>query len=201
MATLSHLMLDLETIDNSYTSAILSIAAVPWNPDTGAFAKKNYFYEVINLQSCFDKGLTAGGDTIEWWFHQSENARMEAIGKNKDKLTLPQALIKFELFLNTYKTLDNKGYKIWGNSARFDIGILANAYKVCNLPIPWSFRNERDVRTLVQIIPDLKTKTKFTGVRHNPVDDCKHQIKYCSKIWRKINGKQTQQKTTSKKAS
>lgn len=192
---LTHLMLDIETVDNTNTSAILSIAAVPWNPETGAFATKNYFYEVINLQSCFDVGLTAGGDTIEWWFDQSREARMAALGlgtngeRKKEKLSLIQALVKFELFLNAQKTATGKGYIIWGNSARFDIGIVANAYKACKLPMPWSFRNERDVRTLVHLSPSSKTKTQFIGTKHNPVDDCKYQIKYCSKAWRKINVK------------
>ena len=209
MANLNHIMVDIETVDNTVTSAMLSIAAVPWNPSNGSYARKNFFYEVINLDSCFQKGLTAGGETIAWWFKQSKDARLMALGLGenhesiKDPLNLTSALIKFELFLKSIEALTGEKPKLWGNSARFDLGIIANAYKACKLPIPWSFRNERDVRTLVQLNPLIKSRTKFHGTRHNPVNDCVYQIKYCSKIWRKLNvgKKETTKKAASAKTS
>lgn len=204
---LNNIMVDIETVDNTVTSAILSIAAVPWNPSSGSYARKNFFYEVVNLQSCFDKGLTAGGATLEWWFKQSEDARLAAFGYGptpdlaRKPLNLNDVLIKFSNFLQLSEFTKNE-LRLWGNSARFDLGIIANAYKACNIPIPWSYRTERDVRTLVEMGPSFKKQTRTVGTKHNPVDDCIYQIKYCSKIWRNINNgknkKGTKKETSSK---
>lgn len=81
-------------------------------------------------------------------------------------------------------------FKIWGNSVRFDVGILETAYRADgreSLTLPWKFRNEMDVRTLVAFAPAIKDHYPFTGVEHNPIDDCKYQIGYCSAIWNKLN--------------
>lgn len=201
-------MIDIETVNNTMTSAILSIAAVPWNPDSGRYDKKDYFYRVIDLQSCFNLGLTAGGKTLEWWFQQSTEARMNAFGYDKNfekmhpKIHIKEALQQLRTYIKDYP-LENKRFKIWGNGARFDLGILDNAFTAAKVPLPWGYRNERDVRTLVSLRPELKNKVSSTGIAHNAVDDCVYQIKYCSKIWKKLNDskfKKTEKtKTTSRK--
>jgi exodeoxyribonuclease VIII len=76
---------------------------------------------------------------------------------------------------------------VWGNSARFDLGLLHNAYQKCNMPYPWDFRKERCVRTLLALKPQAKTVTQNVGVAHNPVDDCLFQIKYCTEVWKSLN--------------
>jgi len=79
-------------------------------------------------------------------------------------------------------------FQIWGNGARFDIGILEDAYKACGYEtLPWNFRNERDVRTLVSFAPKIKEHYPAMGVEHHPIDDCKYQIGYCTAIWNKLN--------------
>lgn len=55
--------------------------------------------------------------------------------------------------------------------------------------IPWDFRKERDVRTLVSFPPEIKENFPSVGVHHNGIDDCKFQIGYCVEIWRKLNQK------------
>jgi hypothetical protein len=98
------------------------------------------------------------------------------------RLSLPiiEALKEFSDFCN-------KEYQIWGNSARFDCGILQNAYNKAGFSIPWDFRKERCVRTLVSFAPEIKDNYKPIGTAHNAVDDCKFQIGYCSEIWRSLN--------------
>jgi len=82
-----------------------------------------------------------------------------------------------------------KDVKIWGNGVRFDIGLMEDAYSACQLLNSWNFRSERDVRTLVAFAPDIKTNFFFQGIEHNPIDDCKHQISYCTATWKKLNTK------------
>lgn len=176
---LGHLMIDVESMGNESKSALCSLAAVEFDINTGITGRT--FYERISIQSGLDLGLVVNGDTIEWWLQQSEKSRLEiAMGGKK----ISEVLHKFRLFLEGLGT-DN--LQTWGNSARFDMGLLEDAYKATgNKKIPWDFRLERDVRTLVAFNPEVKTKYPKTGVAHNPVDDCLFQIGYCSATWKSL---------------
>jgi hypothetical protein len=95
-------------------------------------------------------------------------------------LKLKNVLIQFNEFLS------QKEYIVWGNSARFDLGILENAFNLCDLKQNWLFYNERDLRTLFNLNPLVREQVVFKGVPHNPIDDCIYQIEYCSKIFNSI---------------
>jgi hypothetical protein len=175
---LGHLMLDLETMGSSSNSAIVSIGAVEFDIETGHFGRE--FYERVDLQSCIDKGLIVNGATIIWWLQQNEKARLELSRPAEDIMAV---LMKLRVFMK-----EMGDFQIWGNGARFDIGILEDAYKACGYTeTPWNFRMERDVRTLVSFAPKIKEHYPFTGVEHHPIDDCKYQIGYCSAIWNNLN--------------
>jgi hypothetical protein len=178
---LGHLMLDLETMGNRAGCAIVSIGAVEFNLETGKLGRE--FYERVYLQSCLDAGLFVQGGTIYWWLGQSEAARKQICMPSEN---LSNVLEKFKSF-----TACLGDFCLWGNGARFDIGILEAAYHAIGRGevLPWKFRNERDVRTLVAFAPSIKENYPFTGVEHNPIDDCKHQIAYSHAIWRYFNDK------------
>jgi len=171
-------MLDLETMGNKSNTAIVSIGAVEFNLLTGETGRE--FYKVVDLQSCLDVGLKVQGSTIYWWLQQSEAARKRIYDKGEN---LPSVLGAFDFWM---QDCVNK-VKIWGNGARFDIGILEDAYAACHLENPWYFRSEMDVRTLVALKPEIKANYPMIGVEHDPIDDCKHQIGYCFETWRALN--------------
>ena len=177
-------MLDLETMGKKSNSALVSIGAVEFNLETGETGRE--FYKIIDLQSCLDAGLEVDASTIYWWLQQSQVAR-DTICKNK-LIPLQTALHMFSVWIQDCI----QDVNIWGNGARFDIGLMEDAYIACgynNNTMPWYFRSEKDVRTLVGFAPDIKANLPFTGIEHNPVDDCKHQIKYCTAIWKKLKTK------------
>lgn len=171
------MMVDLETLGTTGDSVIMSIAAVPFNIEKGTTDEP--FYANVSIQSCLDHGLTVEGSTIAWWMQQ-EDEPIRRLFEGTSYL-LGTALADLSAKFALYENL-----KVWGNSARFDLGILENAYKKAELKVPWEFRNERDVRTLVSFIPEIKKEMKFVGTPHNAVDDCLHQIRYCSAIWNEI---------------
>ena len=174
-----HVMLDLETMGKKSNAAIVSIGAVEFNIETAETGDQ--FYGRVDLQSCLDYGLTVDASTVYWWLLQSEQARKE-IAHGGDNLA--HAL---NVFSEWFRGL-GQDVQIWGNGATFDLGILSSAYEACVLPEPWSCRNERDVRTMVSLYPEVRIKhdKNFKGVEHNPIDDCKHQINYLSEIWNRI---------------
>jgi len=172
-------MLDLETMSKKSNGVIVSIGAVEFNLETGETGRE--FFEVIDIQSCLDLGLKVEGSTLYFWLKQSQGAR-EAICHE------PKHLHKVLQDFNAWMSDCVKHVNVWGNAARFDLGKLEDAYVACGYhDNPWYFRSERDVRTLVSFAPDIKASTLFVGTEHNPIDDAKHQIAYCSKIWQKIN--------------
>jgi len=79
-----------------------------------------------------------------------------------------------------------KDYKVWANSPAFDLVLLKSAYKVCKMKAPWHFRDEMDVRTLDNLFPKVRKNISFKGDKHVALDDCYHQIKYLSSIFRKL---------------
>ena len=169
-------MIDIETMGNISYSSILSIAAVKFDIETGDIGEK--FHVNITFKSCLDAGLIVNADTILWWMDRNSKAR-KAIISPTNPVSLVTALLSFNGFCS-------KEYFIWGNSPRFDLGLIQNAYNKLDLPIPWDFRKERDVRTLVGFAPEIKNNHVMVGVAHNPIDDCLNQISYCTKTYNTI---------------
>ena len=65
---MNHVMLDLETLDTKTTAVFPSLAAIPFDIETGEMRKP--FYQKITIQSALGIGLTIGADTIQWWMSQ-----------------------------------------------------------------------------------------------------------------------------------
>lgn len=168
-------MLDIETMGNISYSSIISIGALEFDIDSGETGEE--FYTNVDLQSCLDLGLSVCGSTIMWWIGQNEQARKDLI--EKPKMSIKDALDSFSKFCN-------KDYEIWGNSNRFDCGILQNAYNKIGIPIPWDFRKERCVRTLTSFNPEIKDNYPATHTLHNAISDCYYQVGYCSEIWKSL---------------
>ena len=188
---MKHLMLDLETLGNKSYSVILSISAVAFDMKTGETFEE--FHMDLDFADQLKKGAIVNADTILWWLTQSDDAR-KMVTDAKRKST-NHVLRQFNTWLSY--TFNKDAYKSdeislkevisWGNSNSFDQGILENLYElfeIKNYLVHW---NERDVRTLVSFSPEIKKNEIFDGVKHYGIDDCKHQIKYCSKIVNKYN--------------
>jgi len=154
-------MLDLETVDTAPTSAIVSIGAVYFCPETKKLGRE--FYQPVNVNSCYKLGLTKSEKTLDWWQTQSVEARRVFI--DNDRVNLGYALNEFSVFTD-------KGCYVWGNGAAFDNAILANAYNVLGLATPWKFYNDRCYRTIRTLLPESMDRI---GIHHNALDDAKTQ--------------------------
>ncbi|MBN1138853.1 MAG: 3'-5' exoribonuclease [Anaerolineae bacterium] len=182
---MKHVMLDLETMSTMSNAAIVAIGAVVFDPDTGEMGKT--FYCNVDLESCVARGLHIQGNTVMWWLERSEEARMALLS---DRLPLDKALRQFSRYLQALGEVC-----VWGNGATFDNVIIANAYQAVGLERPWSYKNDRDVRTIEELgrqiqasqgIDDAAEKTERTGIHHHALDDAIHQARYVSKIWQAL---------------
>ena len=161
-------MLDLETLDTSPTSAIISIGAVEFDRTT-CFKDKG-FYKVVDLQSSFDCGLTISASTIAWWMKQSDAAR-EVFRQPGNHIG--NVLFKFSQWL----PIDSK---IWGNGADFDNAIMQNVYRKTQAKQPWKFWDNRCYRTIAAKYPHIPRVQQ--GTHHNALDDAISQAEHLIQI-------------------
>lgn len=186
---MKNIMLDLETMGSGSNAAIISIGAVFFDPLTGEIGQE--FYQVVSLNSSAKFG-ELDSSTVLWWLKQSDEAR--AVFEVKDKMTLYGSLELFTHWIWNYcdrNEKDKPDAVVWGNGATFDNVILGNAYKAVRLRQPWSFANDRDVRTLVDLGRQLrgvdpKKDLTLQGTAHNALDDAKFQVRYVSEIFKAL---------------
>ncbi|HFJ9588891.1 TPA: 3'-5' exoribonuclease [Escherichia coli] len=178
-----HLMIDLETMGTNTNAPIVVIGAVFFDPQTGEIGP--VFYIVISLTDAMNTGAVPDGGTIKWWLKQSSEARAAIL---TGQVKLKDSLSRFREFINEYS--DEKFVQVWGNGATFDNAILRTSYERLDIPCPWRYHNDRDVRTIVELGKaidfDARTAIPFEGERHNALDDARHQAKYVSAIWQKL---------------
>lgn len=181
-----HVMVDLETMGKKPNAPIVSIGAVVFDPATGILGET--FYKVVSLESAVSWGAEVDPSTIIWWLKQSSEAR-SAIA-NDDAIKLDDALLMFTDFILENITGGSKTAQVWGNGATFDNTILRSSFELACLDCPWIFRNDRDVRTMVELGNAIgfnpKTSIPFEGDRHNALADAQHQARYVSAIWQRL---------------
>lgn len=172
-----HLMIDIETLGSKSNSAICSIGAVPFNLDgqTGS-----PFFEKIQLSSALKAGLKVDADTIEWWSQQNPELFKAMLGGKNSLSSVLYTFIKYISF-----ELD-ENVQVWGNGSRFDLGLLSDAFEAVGLSKPWDFRNERDVRTIVMLNPEIKNSIPKPHNLHYPIADCRYQIEYLTHTLKSI---------------
>lgn len=175
-----HLMIDLETMGKNPDAPIASIGAVFFDPQTGEIGPE--FSKIIDMDTC---GGTVDISTIKWWLKQSREAQSAIL---TDEIPLDDALLQFREFID-----ENSGeffVQVWGNGANFDNVILRRSYERQEIPCPWRYTNDRDVRTMVALglVMDFDARNviTFEGERHNALHDARYQAKYVSAIWQKL---------------
>ncbi|HHT0275075.1 TPA: 3'-5' exoribonuclease domain-containing protein [Klebsiella oxytoca] len=181
-----HVMVDLETMGKKSDAPIVSIGAVIFNPETGFLGET--FYKVVSLESAVSWGAEIDPSTVIWWMKQSSEARSEIA--NDNAIQLDDALLQFSEFVFENIPGGCETTQIWGNGASFDNTVLRSSFERACLDYPWDYRNDRDVRTMVELGKaigfDAKTSIPFEGERHNALADAQHQARYVSAIWQRL---------------
>ena len=139
------IMVDIESAGTKVTAPLLSIGARVF--DIKNCKLDEPFFTAIDPESSFKSGI-AEADTIQWWMKQSKEAQ-DNTWNNPDAVNLAQGLMRFHRWLRDCELrYETKHLRIWGNAARFDLGILEYQYNQNNTLAPWSFRFEMCYRTL-----------------------------------------------------
>ena len=178
---MNHVMIDIETMGASVNSALVSVAAVFFDPDTGNLGQE--FYQPIKLASSQYYGFEVEASTVEWWLQQSEEA--VAVLKDENRIGLKPALEALSQFIMLHR--DDENVHVWGNGPAFDNAILSNAFSKLYVKKPWKYSKDRCVRTFSDIAvvhggKSLKD-TPFEGTAHNALDDAKHQARFIAGVY------------------
>lgn len=170
-------MVDLETLGRQPYAPILSIGACAFTMDDSPIT--DLFYQAVDLESCMELGMRPDADTIRWWVKQSEDARLRAF-HDPEAVTLPLALDAFTDWFNS------RPMTTWGNSARFDCGLLEAAYKVCRKEVPWQWWKEGCYRSVKNLPGARSVALQRYGTHHNALDDAISQAIHLRSIYRAL---------------
>lgn len=173
-----HCMTDLETLGRHPYCPILSIGACSFNMDD-ELPVVDVFYQAVDLDSCLQAGLRVNADTLKWWMQQSEAAQYAAF-LDENAVKLPLALDAFTDWICS------RPMQMWGNSARFDYGILEAAYIACGKEIPWAWYCERDYRTIKSMPAAKDIELVRVGTFHRAADDAISQALHLRRICQQL---------------
>lgn len=167
------LMIDLETLGVTTSAPVVSIGAVFFDLETATIGKS--FYQTVTLESAMEYGVVESS-TLRWWLLQS--VRAKAVFSDINATTFNRALEAFSIFIS--ENIQTEDVEVWGNGSSFDNAILANCYARLSMPLPWKFRNDRDMRTIVALCKQLTgtdplSSVTRVGIHHNALDDALFQ--------------------------
>jgi DNA polymerase III epsilon subunit-like protein len=176
-------MVDLETMGNGPTAAIVQIGCVVFDRDSGEVFDE--FKVNVDLASEVKNGFTMDASTAQWWMGQSAEGKNTWVGKasypSKDALTL------FVKFVQKYR--ENKSV-IWSHST-FDAPILMYHFGQLAMKLPIRYAFWLDLRTLSMLGRGVASipKEARPDDAHDAVADCYYQVKWLVKCWNALKGK------------
>lgn len=183
------IMVDIETLGNKTDSTIFQIAAVAFDIKTGEHI--NEFHSIANIAE--NEKLNVTGDTLKWWLNTNKELLTDLLNKGEESSDL--LLWRFQEWLSIL-TLGHKVY-FWGNGILFDNKMIQHQLEALGLEYPISFRNDRDVRTILELAAlklgttEKELRKKYYDsetVAHDAYDDVANQIKLVCACYRELVG-------------
>lgn len=171
-------MLDLETLGTRPGCVVLSIGAVAFN-QTEILST---FSVNIDARTSQRAGLRIEADTVMWWMGRDEAARQSVLNGPTEELSV--ALLRFNQWLVPRGT----PVRLWSKGPSFDAVILRSAYIAAGMDPLWDFRNERCVRTILDLagIDGTRGFREDHETRHDAAIDALVQARAVQAAMRRI---------------
>ena len=168
------MMIALETLSVSPDAIILSLGAVHFDPWGTGITKELYFRISVDEQDALNR--TIDPNTLDWWSRQ-DPAIMEEAFSPDDRVPLLEAVDRFHKFAWGCKTF-------WSHGATFDLVMIEHLYHQLQKPLPWSYVQLRDTRTLFDlgVTPEMPR-----GGKHDALQDAIRQAVGVQNCYRKLN--------------
>jgi exodeoxyribonuclease VIII len=177
MKTEKHLMIDIETMDNKSTAAVIAIGARTFTVEGGPGKGFEVF---IDPDKAAEYG-TISSETMKWWGKQ--NSQQQAFA---GKVHPSTAVFQFSEFVK-----QQKPEFIWANSPEFDIAIMRYLCDQVGVKWPFHYRDARDCRTMFRLGEALGIDVKNIWSNkdrkpHLPLDDATTQAEVTAYILKKV---------------
>jgi len=188
------IMIDIQTLGKQSNSTIFQISAIAFNIKTGETYSQ--FNECINIENDF---VNADGSTLRWWLKTNPELLNKLIN-NGSEISEPDLIVNLYHWLNYHiENVGNENVFLWGNGMLFDNAIIKSHIKACGLEYPIFYRNDRDMRTLVELASiksGIATEKEFRDKyfdkskyeEHNAMDNVNFQIEVLHKAYEIIIG-------------
>lgn len=172
-----HVMIDIETLSTRADAAIVQIAAVVFDPETGELPR-NCATAPFNEACMPDETDHIDPRTVGWWAKQKACASvLGALGE--DTPSVWEVLHGLEEWFETLVANGLDVVAVWSHGATFDLPILEFAFRRhrSDRP-PWAYRSPRDTRTLYALAPGgMPAVEKDPEREHDALYDCEVQVK------------------------
>lgn len=161
--------IDIETLGTTPGAVILSIGAVSFSPDH--HNPEGCFYRNIDTLSSLMRGMTVDSETVEWWRDPKRDKARAFLGS--DEASLDDTLREFTGWFRNIGEVRH----VYAKPPSFDCVLIEDAFRRCGLPVPWTFRQPRCVRTALTWSGFDEKTVPFIGVEHYALDDAIHQAR------------------------
>lgn len=167
---MQELMIDFETLGQNEDTIVISLGACFFDLESGKIGPT--FYMAFDIDDQLKRGRTITGDTLKWWFSQSDAAKK--VFNDKAKPT-EEVLKTFATWVSGQNSVSK--VRPWGNGATFDISIIEHLFRQYGIKCPWLYYNVMDMRTFRRFVAN-NAKVEKKGVNHNALDDAKSQAEF-----------------------
>lgn len=197
--SLTHIVIDIETLSTKPNAVILSVACVPFVLEEhtlfndllskGIYIKFDASDQIKKYKRDVDK------KTIDWWKTQPQevfNAEVKPSKRDVDSLTGITTLSKF---IGSIDGFNSKKSYVWSRGNNFDFPILQSLYEDLEIKLPYNTWTIRDIRTAIDILhgtDDGKYELKYGNngfIAHNPLHDAAMDAARLNELfWIAVNG-------------
>lgn len=190
------IMVDLETIGLGDQYPVIQIGAIAFDLSSGSPVAAP-FNERVYLFS----DVLVSADTLRWWVKDEgrRNTFAKILCERADR-SESSAFEAFDEWIHElavdHCTSGLNGLHLWSNGIAFDSKILKTKFEQFGLTWPIHYRNDRDMRTLLdpylaltgQTYEEVKIKANNAvhQEEHEALSDCQAQIWLVSQAWRTL---------------
>jgi hypothetical protein len=181
---LNHITIRVTALDARPSAAIAAIAAVAFNPETGAIADQMYCS--VDIESSQREGGTIDASAFKYWLRQSAESRSELL--SDVSLELREALTKLNLFV--LRQGEFGSCPVWFKNLDIDAPIIYSAMAAAGIAPAWQYAHAHHVSTLIEFIPVVVHGGCITicdRTSQNLLNDALHQSQLITSAWRALS--------------
>lgn len=168
-------MIDLETLGTGPDAAFVAVGVCEFDLKAGEIGRSwSMAVDMSTVPSHRETDLA----TMVWWLEQDREVTRRVFSGTDSYRRVMDALMSF-----------TSSKRVWSKGATFDVAILESACRVSGRPIPWEFRDIRDVRTIYHLGEAMGLpRPPKPEVPHDPLSDAVAQAQGVCAIWRAAVG-------------